>query len=248
MTFSQAPGDDWISEQRRLWARKSGLRHYYETEIFRRVTAEMTDGPGLQLGTGAGFFSRHRPGLVNTDITGHDGVDVAADVHDLPFADGAFASVVGIDVLHHFARPARALTECARVLRPGGRLVLVEPWAGTFGWWFFRHVHHEDCSHPDDPWDDAFPGPKQPLDGNSAIPIMVLHQRAAELAHRVPGLRPVRREPFGCVSFVLTGGFQKMGLPAPVIRGFRLLEGLLPASVMARLALRALFVLEKQGP
>lgn len=48
-----------------------------------------------------------------------------ADVHELPFADASFDSVLMFHTLTYAERPARALSECARVLRPGGRLVVL---------------------------------------------------------------------------------------------------------------------------
>ncbi|MBX3208815.1 MAG: metalloregulator ArsR/SmtB family transcription factor [Labilithrix sp.] len=48
-----------------------------------------------------------------------------ADVHDLPFGAASFDSVVVFHTLTYAERPSRALDECARVLRPGGRLVLL---------------------------------------------------------------------------------------------------------------------------
>ncbi|WP_329741320.1 class I SAM-dependent methyltransferase [Dyella sp. A6] len=44
----------------------------------------------------------------------------------LPFADGAFALVISRYSAHHWSDPARALTEAARVLAPGGRLCLID--------------------------------------------------------------------------------------------------------------------------
>ena len=48
-----------------------------------------------------------------------------ADLHDLPFAAASFDAVLMFHTLTYAARPARALAECARVLRPGARLVLL---------------------------------------------------------------------------------------------------------------------------
>ena len=48
-----------------------------------------------------------------------------ADVHDLPFRASSFDSVLVFHTLTYAAHPGRALAECARVLRPGGRLVLL---------------------------------------------------------------------------------------------------------------------------
>ena len=46
-------------------------------------------------------------------------------MHALPFADASFDAVLMFHTLTYAEHPARALAECARVLRPGGRLVLL---------------------------------------------------------------------------------------------------------------------------
>jgi ArsR family transcriptional regulator len=48
-----------------------------------------------------------------------------ADVHALPFRAASFDDVLVFHTLTYAERPADALAECARVLRPGGRLVLL---------------------------------------------------------------------------------------------------------------------------
>ncbi|WP_231108147.1 ArsR/SmtB family transcription factor, partial [Xanthomonas graminis] len=46
------------------------------------------------------------------------------DMHALPFADASFDLVVMMHALTYAAKPAQAVAESARVLRPGGRLLL----------------------------------------------------------------------------------------------------------------------------
>jgi ubiquinone/menaquinone biosynthesis C-methylase UbiE len=47
------------------------------------------------------------------------------DAENLPGMDGEFDAVVNLISFHHYPNPARAAGEFRRVLRPGGRLVLV---------------------------------------------------------------------------------------------------------------------------
>ena len=53
--------------------------------------------------------------------------DVLYDGKRLPFDDGAFDTVLSVQVLEHTARPQELLAEMARVLRPGGTLILNAP-------------------------------------------------------------------------------------------------------------------------
>jgi 2-polyprenyl-3-methyl-5-hydroxy-6-metoxy-1,4-benzoquinol methylase len=46
-----------------------------------------------------------------------------ADAGRLPFADGVFDRVISFDVLEHLPNQCAALTEAARVVRPGGKLL-----------------------------------------------------------------------------------------------------------------------------
>lgn len=50
---------------------------------------------------------------------------LVADAHALPFAASSFDAVLMFHTLTYAESPARVLGECARVLRPGGRLVLL---------------------------------------------------------------------------------------------------------------------------
>jgi demethylmenaquinone methyltransferase/2-methoxy-6-polyprenyl-1,4-benzoquinol methylase len=64
---------------------------------------------------------------------------VAADALRLPFADGAFDAATVSFGLRNFSDTAAALREMARVVRPGGRLVICEVSTPTFK--PFRYVY-----------------------------------------------------------------------------------------------------------
>jgi len=237
---------DWIATHRRVWRKKAALRRYYERDVFDRIRAELKPGRILELGSGPGFFAADRPDIVAMDITVGPRSNVVADAHLLPFQDRAFTNVVGIDVFHHLARPGQVLAEVARILTSGGRLILVEPWAGPFGRLIYRHFHHEDCEAVPDPWAWAAPTGKDPMTGNAMIPKAVLADSAIPIPDRIPDLSSAQVTPFGAVSFLFTGGFQNWGAPWPLVHLALGVENLMPRPMMNWLALRALFVIEKR--
>jgi ArsR family transcriptional regulator len=60
-----------------------------------------------------------RAGLENVTVK-------KASAERLPFGDAALDAVFAFHLLRHLARPADALAEFGRVVKPGGRVVLVE--------------------------------------------------------------------------------------------------------------------------
>jgi SAM-dependent methyltransferase len=69
-------------------------------------------------------FSVHKAAFAGRMTGAHT---ACADAAQLPFADAAFSSVLIRDLLHHVPDRAAVLAEAVRVLRPNGRLILVEP-------------------------------------------------------------------------------------------------------------------------
>ena len=53
--------------------------------------------------------------------------DLHADIENMPFEDESFDAVICLEVLEHVANPFRAVKEIARVIKPGGILMLTTP-------------------------------------------------------------------------------------------------------------------------
>ncbi|MGZ4431576.1 MAG: class I SAM-dependent methyltransferase [Gaiellales bacterium] len=89
----------------------------------------------LDVGAGPGYLSAALAPLVARAVAvdssqtllehAPEGVErVIARAEGLPFPDGSFDLVTSVTALHHLTGAARALDEMARVLAPGGRIVL----------------------------------------------------------------------------------------------------------------------------
>jgi SAM-dependent methyltransferase len=133
------------------WLEAQSL-HPFLRDVATRSLARMALRPGesvLDAGCGTGVFLPGLAGIVGAEgrVVGLDhsvafleearkrlaGASlservelVEGDVHHLPFADGTFDAVHCERVLMHVEDPALAIREMARVLRPGGRVLIAE--------------------------------------------------------------------------------------------------------------------------
>ena len=65
---------------------------------------------------------------------------VQGDSERLPFASGTFDFVTCANSFHHYPRQDRAVAEMHRVLRPGGRLLLIDGYRDAPWGWFIYDV------------------------------------------------------------------------------------------------------------
>ena len=86
----------------------------------RTFAAEI--GDGLVVGVDA---SRTMLARAVRETTAHNVAYVRGDASALPFQDGSFEAVCCFAALYLIEQPMRAVSEIARVLRPGGRLALL---------------------------------------------------------------------------------------------------------------------------
>ncbi len=61
-----------------------------------------------------------RPGVVCVDLAPGPGVDIVADIHEVPLPDQEFELVICTGTLNLCERPKQVLSECFRLLKPGG--------------------------------------------------------------------------------------------------------------------------------
>lgn len=143
----EAAAQDYFRANAAEWDRIRSL-HIAEGEVEAEVCRALGPGPfGLlvDLGTGTGRMLELLAGryerAVGFDINhtmlayargkieraGIRGATVRhGDLYDVALPDGAADAIVMHQVLHFLTEPAQAIREAARVLRPGGRLVIVD--------------------------------------------------------------------------------------------------------------------------
>lgn len=86
-------------------------------------------GPRLDIGAAGRKLT---PSFLAVDIQSVLGVDVIADAHALPFADGSAAAVNCNALLEHVREPFQVMGEIRRVLGPGGRAAVWVPFLAAY--------------------------------------------------------------------------------------------------------------------
>ena len=98
-----------------------------ETRILN-TTKLAAMGEEVRINLGAGHIALDA--YLNVDQRALDGIDVVADVHDLPFEKGSLAEIYSTHVLEHFSIEELRrvlLPYWSELLKPGGRFVAVVP-------------------------------------------------------------------------------------------------------------------------
>lgn len=100
----------------------------------KNVLAELRPyirGRTLDVGAGTGKYAslirETATEYLATDVTQGPKIDVVASAEKLPFPDASFDTVVCTQVMEHLPHPWIAATEMARVLRPGGHVIVTAP-------------------------------------------------------------------------------------------------------------------------
>lgn len=205
-----------IQRHQRIWAEKPVLRRIYNEEFFARLLAHKTPGGvSIEIGGGPGFLRGLFPEVISTDLIRVPGLQAGVDAQRLPFRSACISNILGLDVLHHLASPVRFLKEAERVLRPGGRLILVEPWVTPLSFVVYRYLHQEDCDLSVRPLetDLAAPLSKPAFDGNQAIPYLLFGEKyVARTMARLPSLRVTVVEKFSSFAYLMSFGFKRWNL------------------------------------
>lgn len=148
---------------------RRALQRYYEAPLLSRLGADVTGAHVLEVGCGEGAGAQtllNRLGAARVTAVDLDPSQVRraqrrlrdedraqvqlGDVTALPVADGSVDAVADFGIIHHVPDWRAAITEIARVLKPGGQLVFEEVTShaldrATYRW-LFEHPSEDRFS------------------------------------------------------------------------------------------------------
>jgi SAM-dependent methyltransferase len=213
--------------RKRIIAEKPFLRAIYD-EWYAMLAEAVPEGEGavVELGSGAGYCSRFIPHLITSEVLFCAGVRVVAGAEHLPFRNGSLRAIVMTNVMHHLPDVRRFLSEATRVLRSGGRILMIEPWVTSWSRLVYGRLHHEPFDPERTEWAFSSEGP---LTGaNGAMPWIVFARDRSQFETEFPELAVEWIRPFLPFRYLLSGGVGLRSLmPAFTQRAWAGLERLL---------------------
>jgi SAM-dependent methyltransferase len=245
-----------LLRHREIWKQKKILRDIY-TNWYKQIIKDLKNNKEktIELGAGSGNFKEFKPGVVASDIVFCEWLDICFDAHHIPFKDNSAGNIVMIDVLHHLADPVGYLHEAARVLKTGGRMILIEPFPSPFSLFIYNRFHPEPFIMGINYFDPPPSVPsvtsvaknkKDPWDANQATAYLLFFKhRKTFLSHFQSKFKIIKGKRMSCILYPGSGGFEnKAMIPDALVPLFKLLEILL-VPFRWLLAFRCYVVLEK---
>jgi len=239
---------DILTRHRQIWNQKKILRDIY-FEWYQTIISNLSTIPGktLELGSGTGNFKEYKPNIITSDIDPHSWLDMTFDAHKMPFNNNQIANIVMIDVLHHLQNPIVFFHEASRVLKKGGRIIMVEPYPSPVSLVIYKLFHPEPFNFNINYYKQSnIPANKQTWDSNQAIPFLIFFKYIKKFNDTFSNkFNIIKKDTFSFILYPLSGGFEnKELLPNFFIPFAKICEKILKPFKYI-FAFRCIIVLEK---
>ena len=237
-----------LEDYQNSWNKKPVLRAIY-SDLYQKIENVALAGDTLEIGGGIGNFKIGSSRIIRSDIQHSEGLDVVADAQTLPFDNEVFSNIVLFDVLHHLQCPLLFFAEAQRVLKPGGRVIMVEPGITPVSKLLYKMGHEEPVEMG---WDMNDPckvdADKDPYDSNQAIPTILFKRDPQLFLSAVKGFKINSSDWLSLFAYPLSGGFKSWSLlPCKWVRTILKIEERLLPFLGNFMAFRLMVVLEKDG-
>jgi SAM-dependent methyltransferase len=174
-------------------------------------------GKLLEIGSGGGFLKEIYPQFTTSDIMPLACCDMLLSAEKMDFANEELGGIVMLNVLHHIPNPRAFFSEAVRCLKPGGRIVMVEPANTFFSRIIYQNFHHEPFNTEAKIWEIESSGP---LSGaNGANPWIIFIRDRQQFEIEFPNLAITNIKYHTPFRYLLSGGVSMRALVPTALFG-----------------------------
>lgn len=182
------------------------LRNLY-LEIYNQFKKSLKKAPKgkiIELGSGGGFIKEIIPIAITSDIMKLPDCDMTFSASKMPFKHNSVSAFLMLNTLHHIKDPEKAFKEMERCLKPGGKIVMIEPYNSFWSRFIYQHFHHETFDPEMSGWKITESGP---LSGaNGALPWIIFERDLQIFNSKFPNLKVTTLKPHTPFRYLLSGG------------------------------------------
>jgi SAM-dependent methyltransferase len=239
---------DLITKNSEYWNRKPLLRVLYG-DFYRLIAQKLSNLPNskiVELGSGLGNIREVIPNCLRTDLFPNPWIDQIENAYKLSFADESVSDLILTDVFHHLKYPGTALEEFSRVLRKGGRVIMLEPCISALGLLVYGAFHDEPIAITKEiDWNAPKDWSPDHIDYYAAQGNATRIFVGSRFRHKLMDWKNIETSRLSAIAYAASGGFSKPQLyptsMLPLIKKLEKLLDLFPALFATRL----LAILEK---
>lgn len=239
---------NFIEKNQEYWNQKPLLKILYG-DFYRLIASHLSrlpDSQVVELGSGLGNIHEVIPNCIRTDLFPNPWIDQVENAYQLSFADQSVSDLILTDVFHHLKYPGTALKEFSRVLRKGGRVIMLEPCMSALGLLVYGVLHDEPIAvtkqiewHAPQSWSPEHID-YYAAQGNATRVFVGKHFRA-----KLSDWQTIQTKQLSAIAYAASGGFSKPQLyPTSALPLIRKLEKALDLFPLL-FATRLLVILEK---
>lgn len=171
--------------------------------VFIREEVNLPKGKIVELGSGGGFLKELMPEIIASDILNLPTNDITFSALDMPFEESSLSGIFMVDTFHHLPDARIFLNEADRVLKTGGKLIMIEPANSFWGRLIYKNFHHEPFN-PEGTWQIPETGP---LTGaNGAAPWIVFERDKKIFENEFPNFTIEQISYHTPLRYLLSGG------------------------------------------
>ena len=186
--------------------------------IFKENIKDIPGGLRIEIGSGGGFLKEVINDVITSDVLELPDVDKVFFAEKIPYQDESVAVFFLLDTLHHIKEPDKFFSEVNRCLKPGAKIIMIEPTNTLFSRLFFKYIHHEQFDEKKDKW--KVDGEGRLADANNAMPWIIFIRDREKFLTKYPDLEIIQINKHTPFRWFLGGGLSYRQLVPSASFGF----------------------------